>query len=307
MADKNFDKNERALFDPGESKDKPLKPLKIINDKEFISEDNIEDKMGVFDDEVIQGGISEEEAESLEEDETIRGVVLLSGGLDSVAALGWAIDNDVEVRALIVNYGASNSKEEIKAAKKVAKHYGVPYDVLKINVPFWNKGLTSENPDIFYDTKVTEEKIAGEYVPARNTLFLSYAYAYAESFDLDAIIVGFNKGMDENPENVSFGYMPDTSPVFCRAFQYVINTSTSRQKYTIALLAPFLRSSKADIIRYANQSDVPLHYSYSCFNGEKEACGKCRACVARLRAYDEVGIEDKIIYQDKEFYKKEAE
>lgn len=292
------DKSERKIFDPGKSGKNPPKPERIVNDKDTFKEDDIEDLIGVFDEEVEQIEIDDLE----EEDSPLRAVVLLSGGMDSVAALGWGIEEGMEVEALIMDYGASNSKEEIKAAIKVAEFYDIPCEVIKLNVPMWNRGLTAENPDIYHkDSKV--EEVAGEYVPARNTVFLAYAYAYAESKDLDAIIVGFNAGLEENDEDAEFGYMPDTSPVYCRSWQYVINTSTAREKYTIALMAPFLRATKADIAEYAEEHGVPLHLSYSCFKGEEVSCGICRTCVARLRAFEAAGLEDRIPYQDKEFYK----
>ena len=296
--DNEQQKDKRVVFDPGKSGENPPYPQKMINDKKEITEDNIEDLMGVFDEEVEQVSLDDSEDE---DDEQMTGLVLLSGGMDSVAALGWAIDNDIKTTALIIDYGASNSKQEVKAAKKAARHYKVPYHLIKLRVPVWDKGLTAENPDIYHKDSKPDE-VAGEYVPARNTIFLSYAYAYAERYDLDSIIVGFNAGVEESGEDEEFGYMPDTSPVYCRAWQYVINTSTSRPKYTISLMAPFLRSTKKDIAVYCHEHKVPLKMSYSCFKGEEKSCGVCRTCVARLRAFEEAGLEDPLEYQTKDFY-----
>jgi 7-cyano-7-deazaguanine synthase len=293
------DRKDRVSYEPGYSGKKPPSPRRIPNDKSLVNEDNLEDLMGVFDPEVEQIGDSGEQEES---DEAMTGVVLLSGGMDSVAALAWAIREKIKVHALIMDYGASNTKQEIKAAKRVARYYKVPFQVQKINLPIWNRGLMADEPDIYFKDS-EKDQVAGEYVPARNTIFLAYAYAYAETFDMDAIIVGFNAGMLDGPDAEDFGYMPDTSPVYCRAFQYVINTSTAREKYTIALIAPFLRATKADIAEFCQDNKVPLKYSYSCFKGDETACGICRTCVARLRAFEDAGLDDPVPYQDREFYK----
>ena len=304
MANEKNSAPRRALYEANTEGKTPTKPEKILNDKEEVTENNIENKMGVFDDEVNQ--TDTDEKDNFDDNAEMTGVVLLSGGLDSVAALAWAKNNNIKCHALIVDYGGSNNKREIKAAKKIARYYKVPFQVVKIDLPMWNRGLVVKEGklDIYCDTinSKDEEGVAGEYVPARNTLFLAYAYAYAESLDFDSIIVGFNKGAMGEEFN-GFGYMPDTSPVYCRAFQYVINTSTSREKYTIAIVAPFLRLTKADIAEYCLDNNVPIEDSYSCFKGEEDACGVCRACVSRLQAFDEIDSEDPAPYQNKTAYR----
>lgn len=299
-----FTNQERAIYEPGkENNDNPPKPIKILNDRNTLSEENIEERMGVFDEEV--NIVQDETENTIIDNSEVTGVVLLSGGLDSVGALAWAINNNIRVHALIIDYGASNNKREIKSAKKIARHYNVPFQVVKIDMPMWDRGLMNQNPDIYCDTinKDEKETVGGEYVPARNTIFLAYAYAYAESLNLDSIIVGFNIGNEKDSFN-GFGYMPDTSPVFCRAFQYVINTSTARDKYTIALIAPFLRATKSEIVEYCMRNNVPVEDSYSCFKGEEDACGVCRTCVSRLDAFADAGFEDPAPYQNREYYKK---
>lgn len=284
--------HRKGTYNPGGGKTpKPAKRLK--NNKDIVTPKTLEAIVGLNAKDVKHIKPTKKELEEIK-NKPLKGVVLLSGGLDSLAALDKAILDGWEMHALTINYGASNSKREVASAKKIAKHYGVPHQIIDINWPWWKGGLTADKPEIEFEEQ-PENGLGKEYVPARNTLFLSIAYAYAETMDMDGIFVGFAEAAlpKEHESLGKMNFLPDTSPLFLTAMQIVINTTTIKDSgFTIGIYAPFHRLSKVDTIKYCKERNVPIHLSWSCFKAEDKPCGTCAVCVMRKLAFEIAEIKD---------------
>ena len=224
----------------------------------------------------------------------VRAVVLLSGGLDSSTALGIARTKGREVYALTVDYGQRHRKE-VAAAKKVAKHLGAKdHTVLKIDLAqLGGSALTNRTIAVPERRSIEEigEGIPPTYVPARNTILLGLALAYAESLDADEIYIAANV-LD------SSGY-PDCRPEFYDAFRSVARLGTKRgvEGRPIHIHTPLIHMTKADIVRTGAKLGVPFELTWSCYHGRQKACGVCDSCQLRLKGFREAGIEDPIPYE----------
>ena len=201
-----------------------------------------------------------------------RAVVLLSGGLDSTTTLYYAKSKGYKCFALIFDYGQRHRKDLLSAVE-VAKRASVAYRVLRIELPWKGSSLL----DTRYALRVTRyEKIGhgipSTYVPARNTIFLSFALSYAEAIGAKAIFIGANA--------VDFSGYPDCRPAYFRAFQKVAEKGTKASR--IRILTPLINLTKEEIIRLGIKLGAPLERTWSCYAGGKEPCGVCDSC--RLRA-----------------------
>ncbi|MEP7015474.1 MAG: 7-cyano-7-deazaguanine synthase QueC [Verrucomicrobiota bacterium] len=221
-------------------------------------------------------------------------VVLLSGGLDSTTTLAIALADSYEVYALSFEYGQRHQLE-IEAARRVAKALGArEHKVAKIDLRvFGGSALTA---DVDVPKSRTEEEIARgipvTYVPARNTIFLAYALAWAEVLEAGHIFLGVNA--------IDYSGYPDCRPEFIALFETLANVGTKAgvegRRYQIH--APLIRFSKAEIIRKALDLDVDLSLTHSCYDPTQEglACGKCDSCQLRLKGFREAGVTDPIQY-----------
>lgn len=222
-----------------------------------------------------------------------RAVVLLSGGLDSSTALAIAASKGRETFALTVDYGQRHRKE-VDAARKVAKHFGVKHKVLDIDLAqIGGSALTDKRIPIpeRRSTQEMEKGVPTTYVPARNTILLGLALAYAESLDADEIYIAANY-IDAS------GY-PDTRPEFYGAFREVARLGTKRgvEGRPIHVHTPLIRMTKADIVRTGTRLGVPFHLTWSCYHGRAKACGVCDSCQLRLKGFREAGLEDPLSYE----------
>ncbi len=227
-----------------------------------------------------------------------KAVVLLSGGLDSTTSAAIARSRGYELYALSFDY-AQRHKKELDCARAVADALGVArHEVL--DLPLGRLGgsaLTDaaidvpDAPDPAAGGAAIGEQIPATYVPARNTVFLSLALAYAEVVDADAIYLGIN-AMDYS------GY-PDCRPEYLEAFQRVADLATKQgvEGHGPRLEAPLVEMTKADIVRAGLEHGAPLESTWSCYRGGDAACGTCESCVLRLRGFEAAGVEDPVRYE----------
>lgn len=225
-----------------------------------------------------------------------RAVVLLSGGLDSSTTLGIADDEGYAVYALTFTYGQKHERE-IESAKKLADYHDVEeHKMIEIPLEEISKSsLLKEGEDIpdISDEQIGEE-IPSTYVPARNIILLSFALSYAESIDAETILIGANA--------VDYSGYPDCRPEFYDAFQEAAEKGTKRgvEGEPIEIRYPLIALTKAEIIKKAQDLDVPLKYTWSCYKGGEKACGRCDSCKLRLKGFQEAGSEDPIEYENRD-------
>jgi 7-cyano-7-deazaguanine synthase len=221
-------------------------------------------------------------------------VVLLSGGLDSATTLAIARSQDYEAYALSFDYGQRH-RQELEAARKIAKLLGAKeHRNVKIdNQIFGGSALTN---DIDVPKSRSEEEIGSgippTYVPARNTIFLAHALAWAETIGAGHIFIGANA--------IDYSGYPDCRPEFIALFETLANvaTKTGAEGARIQIHAPLIKLSKAEIVRKAVELDVDLWLTHSCYDPTPDgrACGKCDACQLRLKGFREAGVTDPIKY-----------
>ena len=225
---------------------------------------------------------------------TKKAVCLLSGGLDSCVTSFIAKDEDYEIFTISFNYNQRHKKELLQAEKISTllgskKHVIIDLDLAK----FGASSLTdlSIKPDL--DKKIEDigKEIPSTYVPARNTVFLSIALAYAESIDADAIFIGATA--------TDYSGYPDCRPEYFDEFQKLVNLATKKgvSGEIIKIKTPLLNLSKTEIIKKGLDLNVPFDQTWSCYMGQDKACGKCESCLLRLKGFKEAGIIDPLGYE----------
>ena len=224
-----------------------------------------------------------------------KAVVLLSGGLDSTTTLAIARDEGYETYAMSFRYGQRHAVE-LQCAKNIANALGVKqHTIVDINLRiFGASALTADIavPKNRSDTEM-EDGIPITYVPARNTIFLSYALASAEVLSADTIFIGVN-AMDYS------GY-PDCRPEYINAYQTMANFATQvgvEGKTQLKIRAPLIDKTKAEIIQIGAALGVDYSLTFSCYDPDAEgrACGGCDSCLLRRRGFKEAGIPDPTRY-----------
>ncbi|HEY7002133.1 MAG TPA: 7-cyano-7-deazaguanine synthase QueC [Candidatus Udaeobacter sp.] len=226
-----------------------------------------------------------------------RAVVLLSGGIDSSTTLAIAITEGYEAYALSFDYGQRH-QVEIDAARRVANSLGAnEHRVAKIDLRvFGGSALTD---DLKVPKKRSEKEIADgipiTYVPARNTIFLAYALAWAEVIMANDIFLGVNA--------IDYSGYPDCRPEFIEAFENVasLGTKGATEGRRFRVHTPLIKLSKAEIIHKAGDLGVDLSLTHSCYDPSPEglACGECDSCLLRLKGFREAGMKDPIRYVEK--------
>ncbi len=206
---------------------------------------------------------------------TKKAVVLLSGGIDSTTILYYAKKQGYKCYALIFDYGQRHIRE-IKSAVKIAKTARVPYQIMKIDLPWKGSSLLDKNSKLPVNKKIGRT-IPSTYVPGRNTIFLSFALSYAEAIGAKAIFIGANA--------IDFSGYPDCRPGYYRAFQKVIGEGTKAKK--IRIITPLIKLKKSQIIRLGLKLGAPLDLTWSCYRGGKKPCGVCDSCRLRERGFRE--------------------
>ena len=220
-----------------------------------------------------------------------RAVVLLSGGLDSYTAGAIARAEGYELLALTIRYGQIHDRE-IAAARLVARALGVVKHIeLDVNLAaFGGSALVGEG-DVPKDRPLdTNEGIPSTYVPARNTIFLSLALAWAEVAGAGAIVIGVNA--------LDYSGYPDCRPEYLEAFERLATLATRGgvEGQSLEILAPLLRMTKADIIRRGTALGLDYGLTHSCYDPDAHGrpCGRCDSCQLRARGFREAGIADPV-------------
>ncbi len=222
---------------------------------------------------------------------TKKAIILLSGGLDSVTVLAMAKQQAYEVYALSFDYGQKHNAE-LNAARQIANDYQV-LEHKVINLGLGEIGGSALTDDDLTVPTTAQAGIPVTYVPARNTVFLSFALGWAEVLDADAIFIGVNA--------VDYSGYPDCRPQFIEAFQALANVATKAgvEGGTISIKAPLIDLSKGDIIQQGLSLGVDYQQTVSCYaaNREGEACGQCDACRLRKIGFEQAGVNDPTRYQ----------
>jgi len=222
-----------------------------------------------------------------------KAVLLLSGGLDSYTAGAVARADGYELYALTIRYGQVHERE-VDAARRVARALGVTRQ-LELDVPLSKIGGSA----LVGDGEIPKDRAMGAnaddpggipstYVPARNTVFLSLAMAWAEVVGADAIVIGVNA--------LDYSGYPDCRPEYLRAFERVaaLATKAGVEGRALRVLAPLLELSKADIIRRGLALGVDYGLTWSCYDPSASGapCGRCDSCILRARGFAEAGVMD---------------
>lgn len=223
-----------------------------------------------------------------------RAVLLLSGGIDSATCGAIAKEMGFEVYALTVDYGQRH-RVEIEAAKKLADNLGVKKHII---VPldlrlFGGSALTSDIDVPKSNEQINKGEIPVTYVPARNTIFLSLALAYAETLEAFDIFIGANQ--------VDFSGYPDCREEYIKAFEHMANLAlkaTVEGRGRVKIHAPLIYMSKAEIIQKAVLLGIDLSFTHSCYDPlpDGRACGMCDSCQIRKKGFLMAGIKDPTRY-----------
>ena len=220
----------------------------------------------------------------------MKAVCLLSGGMDSSTLAYVARDRGYDILALHLNYGQRTEARELAAARAVADRLGI-LEFLPVSVEYLRLFGTSSLTDASipigtYDPSAPE--LPSTYVPFRNGNLLAIATSYAESRGADAIFIGV--------QALDYSGYPDCRPQFIAAFQRAIDLGTA-ERTSIRLETPFVGLTKTEILRIGLDLGVPYDLTWSCYQGEDEACGVCGSCHYRQAAFAELGVADPIPYR----------
>jgi 7-cyano-7-deazaguanine synthase len=223
-----------------------------------------------------------------------RAVVLLSGGLDSATVLAIAREQGYATYALSFNYGQRH-KVELHAAKRIAEMFGVvEHRIIDFDLTQWGGSALTDN-NIAVPTHETSG-IPVTYVPARNTIFLSLALAWAETLDAPNIFAGMNA--------VDYSGYPDCRPEYVAAFQTMARLATKagveahEENESLTIHTPIIHMSKSDIVREGIRLGVDYAMTVSCYQADADgrACGRCDSCRLRREGFIAAGVADPTRY-----------
>ncbi len=220
-----------------------------------------------------------------------KGVVLVSGGLDSAVSLAYAKSQDYDIKALTIKYGQRHQRE-ILSAINVCKSLNVSeHRIIELDLRcFGASALTA-------DFEIPKKQIPGEggipitYVPARNTIFLSLALAFAESENAHSIFIGVS--------SVDYSGYPDCRPEFIKSFEYMANLGTraadNEEKFQI--FTPVMKLSKSETVLLGKQLGVDFSLTWSCYDPTEEGkpCRECDSCILRAKGFWDAGLDDPLI------------
>ncbi len=224
----------------------------------------------------------------------MKAVVLLSGGLDSATVLYQAKADGYDCYAISFDY-QQRHRRELKSAVAIAKGAGVTeHQVITFNLRQWGgSALTDDGIDLPTERSLDEmsQNIPITYVPARNTIFLSFALSYAEAIAAQRVYLGVNA--------LDYSGYPDCRPDYIQAMQVVFNLGTKegREGEGIEIVTPLIHLKKTEIIKLGNNLGVPWDQTWSCYAGGDLACGVCDSCRLRLAAFAELGLKDPLDYE----------
>lgn len=226
-----------------------------------------------------------------------KAVVLVSGGIDSAATLALAAQEGFEAYALSFDYGQRHSLE-LEAARRVVKHIGASrHIIIRIDLRSFGGSALTSNADVpkGRDLARMSSEVPVTYVPARNTIFLSFALGWCEVLGAEDIFIGANA--------IDYSGYPDCRPEFLTEFERLAQVATregteGRARYRIH--APLIRMTKAEIIRAGAAAGVDFSLTHSCYDPSPEglACGACDSCLLRRKGFLEAGMTDPTRYAE---------
>lgn len=216
-------------------------------------------------------------------------ICLVSGGMDSCVTAAVAAKENAELAFLHVSYGQRTESRERRAFDELADHYGVTKR-LAVSIEHLKKiggsSLTDQNIPVA-EANLASREIPTSYVPFRNAHFLSIATSWAEAIGAARVYIG---AVAED----SSGY-PDCRPEFYEAFQRAVDVGT-RPETRVEIVTPVIHLRKSEIVRRGLELAAPLELTWSCYQAEDKACGRCDSCSLRLRAFQDAGVPDPIPY-----------
>lgn len=228
----------------------------------------------------------------------MKAVCLLSGGLDSSTCLGLARRDGYDCYALSFDYGQRH-RIELEAAGRVAAHFGVrEHRIVRIDLrAFGSSALTAGNLDVPKHRAVEEMRqgIPITYVPARNTIFLSFALAWAEVLECSDIFIGVNA--------IDYSGYPDCRPEFIDAFEQMANLATRagvEGRTRLCIHAPLAKLTKTEIVRLGAEVGLDYALTHSCYDPDEQGrpCGQCDSCLLRRKGFEEAGVHDPHAYPE---------
>jgi 7-cyano-7-deazaguanine synthase len=223
----------------------------------------------------------------------MKAVVLFSGGLDSTTLLRIVQEKGYDISCMTFSYGQRHLAE-LEAARKIAKQYNITdHRIVEINLQIFGSSSLVDSSISLNTTGIISSTIPNTYVPARNTIFLSYALAFAEVIGAQKIFLGINA--------VDYSGYPDCRPEFLDAFNKLVNLATKtgvEKTISIEVEAPLLYLSKAEIISLGMKLGIDYSSSISCYQASNKgiACGLCDACRLRLEGFKANNLEDTAPY-----------
>ncbi len=224
----------------------------------------------------------------------MKAVILLSGGLDSSTVLYQAHSDGCECYAISFDY-QQRHRRELESARSVAQAAGVrQHQVINFDLRQWGgSALTDNSLELPRERNTIEmaQNIPITYVPARNTIFLSFALGYAEAIAAERVYIGVNA--------LDYSGYPDCRPDYIEAMQEVfrLGTKQGREGQPITIVTPLINLKKTEIIQLGNKLGVPWELTWSCYAGEDISCGVCDSCRLRLEAFDKLASQDPIPYR----------
>jgi 7-cyano-7-deazaguanine synthase len=225
----------------------------------------------------------------------MRAVCLLSGGLDSSTCLGVAVRGGFECYALSFDYGQRH-RVELEASERVARHFGArEHRIAHIDLrAFGGSALTAEIDVPKHRLPAEMERgIPITYVPARNTIFLAYALAWAEVLESSDIFIGVNA--------IDYSGYPDCRPEYIAAFERMANLATKagvEGRTHMCIHTPLAHLNKAAIVRLGTEVGVDFALTHSCYDPDASGnpCGHCDSCLLRRKGFEEAGLADPLRY-----------
>ncbi|MDX2346968.1 MAG: 7-cyano-7-deazaguanine synthase QueC [Legionella sp.] len=219
-----------------------------------------------------------------------KAVILLSGGLDSTTCLAIAKSEGYLCHALSFDYGQRHTIE-LKTAARLADLYHVEHHIIPLPLAqIGGSALTDAAIDVPDYTGDTEIPVT--YVPARNTIFLSFALAFAEVLEAECIFIGAS--------SIDYSHYPDCRPEYFEAYQNMANfaTKSGTKNQPITIKTPLLYLTKAETIQKGHALGVNYKHTISCYqaNTEGEACGRCDSCMLRKKGFQDANLPDETCY-----------
>ena len=225
-----------------------------------------------------------------------KAVVLLSGGIDSTTMLAIAQSQGYSVYAMSFRYGQRHTLE-LDRAKQTSEKTGVEKHII-IDIDLRAFGGSALTDDIDVPKERSDQEIGTgipiTYVPARNTIFLSFALAWAETLEIDTVFIGVNA--------LDYSGYPDCRPEYIAAYQRMANLATKtgiEGKTTLEIQTPLISMTKAQIIQKGIELGVDYALTLSCYDPDNQgkACGTCDSCLLRRKGFEEAGVSDATVYR----------